>query len=92
MTRPRLTSARKPMPAKPPARKAPKKPKVGTAGPRSAGYLQRAIDDLVRREIEKALGASGGNVVHAAHALGISQPSLYGRMGVLGIDPNKFRR
>ncbi len=70
----------------------PRKPKPGAAGPRSAGRLQRAIDEVVRREIKAALRETGGNVVHAARALGISQPSMYGRMGALGIDPTKSRR
>lgn len=75
-----------------PRRKKPRKPKPGTTGPRSAGRLQRAIDEAARREIAAALREMGGNVVHAARALGISQPSIYGRMGVLGIDPAKYRR
>ena len=71
---------------------APRMPKPGTAGPRSAGRLQRAIDDVVRREITAALRETGGNVVRAAQALGISQPSMYGRMVALGIDPVNYRR
>jgi transcriptional regulator with PAS, ATPase and Fis domain len=70
---------------------APRKPKPGTSGPRSSGRLQQAIDATVRREIEAALRESGGNVVRAAEALGIKQPSLYGRMKALGIDPSAFR-
>ena len=68
-----------------------RKPKPGTSGPRSTGRLQRAIDEVVTREIVAALKEKRGNVVHAARALGISQPSLYGRMAALGIDPTKYR-
>jgi transcriptional regulator of acetoin/glycerol metabolism len=53
--------------------------------------LQSAIDATVKREITAALKETGGNVIHAARLLGISQPSLYGRMTSLGIDPGKFR-
>jgi DNA-binding NtrC family response regulator len=73
-----------------------KTPKPGMAGPRSAGRLQQAIDHAVdatvRREIIAALKQTGGNVVHAARALGISQPSMYGRMAAVGIDPTKYRK
>jgi DNA-binding NtrC family response regulator len=67
-------------------------PTAGTAGPRSAGRLQRAIDATVTREIHAALRESAGNVVHAARALGISQPGMYKRLHALSIDPSKFRR
>jgi DNA-binding NtrC family response regulator len=66
--------------------------KPGTTGPRSTGRLQRAIDEAVRREIAAALRETGGNVVRAAQALGISQPGLYKRLTALGIDPAKYRR
>lgn len=69
-----------------------RKAKPGTAGPRSGGRLQRVIDAAATREIEAALRDSGGNVVQAAAALGISQPGLYKRMNTLVIDPSKFRR
>ena len=64
----------------------------GTAGPRSTGRLQRALDATARREIEAALRESEGNVVQAARALGISQPGMYKRLAGLGIDPAKHRR
>jgi sigma-54 dependent transcriptional regulator, acetoin dehydrogenase operon transcriptional activator AcoR len=69
-----------------------RKPVPGKTGPRSAGRLQHAMDDAARREILAALRETSGNVVHAARALGISQPSLYSRMAALGIDPAKHRR
>ena len=73
-----------------------RKPKSRHAGPRSAGRLQRAIDEatdrVVRQEIAAALRETGGNVVHAARRLGISQPSMYARMAAVGIDPAKYRR
>jgi DNA-binding NtrC family response regulator len=69
-----------------------RRPKPGMAGPRSSGRLQRAIDRAARREIEAALRETDGNVVQAARALGISQPSMYSRMNALGIDPAKHRR
>lgn len=62
------------------------KRKPGMAGPRSAGRLQRAIDDLVRREIVAALRETDGNVTHAAKALGISRIALRARMNVLDVD------
>jgi DNA-binding NtrC family response regulator len=74
-----------------PRRPGRRKPEPGTAGPRSAGRLQRAIDETVRREIEAALRETGGNMVHAARVLGISQPSMYTRMIALGIDPTNYR-
>jgi transcriptional regulator of acetoin/glycerol metabolism len=46
----------------------------------------------VLREIKSALHETGGNVVQAARALGISQPGMYKRLIALGIDPGKFRR
>lgn len=73
-----------------------RRPKPGRAGPRSAGRLQRAIDEatdrVVRRELAAALTETNGNVVHAARLLGISQPSMYARMAAVGIDPEKHRR
>ena len=71
--------------------KGPKTPRPGTAGPRSTGRLQRAIDDVVKREIVAALSETRGNVVRAARVLGISQPGLYKRLVALGIDPTKYR-
>jgi DNA-binding NtrC family response regulator len=55
-------------------------------GPRTYGRLQRALDDAARREIEAALKETGGNVTHAAKALGISRISLRARMNALRID------
>jgi transcriptional regulator of acetoin/glycerol metabolism len=62
-----------------------RKPKPGKAGPRSAGRLQRAIDETVRREIGRALDDAQGNVSEAARALGVSRPSLWARMRALKI-------
>lgn len=80
---------------------APRKKRIppGSAGPRSAGRLQRAIDATVRREIAAALAENDGNVTHAAKALGISRISLHARMNALGVEaqapsvePPKTRR
>jgi len=73
------------------AKKAPT-PKPGTAGPRSAGRLQRAIDAAAHKEIRAALEENEGNVTHAAKALGITSRALWKRMATLEIDPNAFRR
>jgi len=67
------------------------KPNPGTAGPRSAGRLQQAIDTTVKREIEAALRESGGNVSEAARLLGISRRGMWARIGSLGIDHQLFR-
>lgn len=69
-----------------------KTPKPGTAGPRSSGRLQAAIEATVRREIEAALRESDGNVTSAAKALGISLRGLWKRLTTLDIDPSDFRR
>jgi len=63
----------------------PRKPKPGSAGPRSTGRLQRAIDDVVRREIAAALREADGQVVEAARLLGITRISLWARMRSLGV-------
>lgn len=63
--------------------------KPGTAGPRSAGRLQRAIDEAVRREIERALRETDGAVVASARVLGISKVALWKRMRALGIRAPK---
>jgi DNA-binding NtrC family response regulator len=66
-----------------------RKPKPGAAGPRSAGRLQKAIDEVVRREITAALQETGG-VVAAAKLLGVSRIALRARMNALGIkSPRK---
>jgi DNA-binding NtrC family response regulator len=65
------------------------KPKPGRAGPRSAGRLQRAIDEATakaaKREIEAALKEADGVVTRAARLLGISRIALRARMNALGI-------
>jgi DNA-binding NtrC family response regulator len=76
---------------KPRAESPKRKHAPGKAGPRSAGRLQRALDTAATREIKAALRETGGNVVRAARLLGISQPSMYGRMTALGINPAKHR-
>jgi transcriptional regulator with PAS, ATPase and Fis domain len=69
-----------------------RKPKPGTAGPRSTGRLQQAIDETVKREIAAALRESDGNVTHAAAALGVSLRGLWKRLATLKIDPADFRK
>lgn len=63
----------------------PRKAPPGTAGPRSSGRLQRAIDATVTREIKTALREAKGNVSEAARELGISRPGLWARMRSLRI-------
>ena len=67
------------------------KPKPGAAGPRSTGRLQRAIDEVVKREIEAALRESGGNVAASARALGITEMAIRKRLRSLRIDPDTYR-
>jgi DNA-binding NtrC family response regulator len=81
---------REAMPRRPPTAR--RNPKPGTGGPRSTGRLQRAIDTVVKHEIEAALSETDGNVVRAARVLGISQPGLYKRLIALGIEPDHFRK
>lgn len=69
-----------------------RKTKPGTAGPRSAGRLQRALDAAARREIEAALGETSGNITHSAAALGITRAALIARLRSLGIEARAFRR
>lgn len=81
-----------PMPSRKSSRAGKKPVPPGSAGPRSAGRLQKAIDAVVRREIVAALAENGGNVTHAAKALGISRISLHARMKTLGVEPATARR
>jgi len=67
-------------------------PRPGTAGPRSTGRLQRAVDTTVTREITAALREAEGNMAQAARDLGISYKGLWKRMRSLSIDPERFRR
>jgi transcriptional regulator with GAF, ATPase, and Fis domain len=67
------------------------KPRAGSAGPRSAGRLQGAIDAVVRREIGAALRESRGNVAAAARALGITEMAIRKRLRSLRINPNAYR-
>ena len=63
-----------------------RKPKPGTAGPRSGGRLQKALDETATREIEAALQETDGAIVAAAKILGISKVALWKRMRALGIE------
>jgi DNA-binding NtrC family response regulator len=76
------------MPRRPNARK----PKPGTAGPRSAGRLQRALDATAKREIEAALRETDGNVTRAAGALGLTRVALIRRLRSLDLEAEKYRR
>jgi transcriptional regulator of acetoin/glycerol metabolism len=75
----------------PPKTRPRRRPKPGTAGPRSAGRLQQAIDATVKRELEAALKESNGNVSEAARLLGISRRGMWARIASLGIDHQLFR-
>lgn len=68
-----------------------RKPKPGSAGPRSTGRLQRAIDEVVKREIGAALRETGGNVAASARALGITEMAMRKRLRSLRIDPGRYR-
>jgi transcriptional regulator with PAS, ATPase and Fis domain len=69
-----------------------KSPRPGTAGPRSTGRLQRAIDTAVVKEITAALRETDGNVTQAAKALDVSLRGLWKRLETLNIDPADFRK
>lgn len=60
-------------------------------GPRSAGRLQKAMDDAARREIDAAMRETGGNMSEAARVLGVHRVSLFNRMKSLGIAPDTYR-
>jgi transcriptional regulator of acetoin/glycerol metabolism len=47
----------------------------------------RVGDDISRESIEAALEASGGMILYAAQALGLSRQALYRRMDRLGMRP-----
>lgn len=47
----------------------------------------RAGDDISKESIEEALKASGGMILYAAQALGLSRQALYRRMDRLGMRP-----
>jgi len=85
-----IVAGRRPMNR--PAKTTRRKPKPGTAGPRSTGRLQVAIDAAVKREIETALKEADGNVSEAARLLGISRRGMWARLGSLSIDPATFRK
>ena len=65
--------------------------KPGTAGPRSAGRLQRAIDLTVAREVKAALRETKGNVAAAARLLGVTEMAIRKRLRTMQIDPNRYR-
>jgi two-component system response regulator RegA len=52
---------------------------------RRASQTALNLDDLERRAIERALQVYGGNVSHAAAALGLTRPALYRRMARHGL-------
>jgi transcriptional regulator of acetoin/glycerol metabolism len=47
----------------------------------------RAGDDISKEAIEAALESSGGMILYAAQALGLSRQALYRRMDRLGMRP-----
>ncbi len=47
----------------------------------------RVGDDISKESIEEALNASGGMILYAAQALGLSRQALYRRMDRLGMRP-----
>jgi len=59
---------------------------------RSAGRLQRALDEAADRVVRQALTEENGNVVRTAAALGITTKALYKRLVSLDIDPARYRK
>jgi DNA-binding NtrC family response regulator len=53
--------------------------------------LRRAVENLERSYVERALKRAGGNRAEAARLLGIARPQLYAKMKDLGIDPGERR-
>jgi len=45
----------------------------------------RTLDDIEKEALVSALKESGGNIVHAAKALGITRQTLYNKMKRYGI-------
>jgi DNA-binding NtrC family response regulator len=63
--------------------------------PRVSVVAEVNLDDAARAErerIEMALQATGGHRERAANLLGMSRTTLWTRMCVLGIDPDRYRR
>ncbi len=66
-----------------------------TQVPRVSGVVEANLDESARAErerIETALQATEGHRERAAALLGMSRTTLWTRMCVLGIEPDKFRR
>jgi len=58
----------------------------GDAAPsEGASDRARTLEDVERDAIRAALAANGGNVVHAAKALGLSRSALYRRLERYGL-------
>ena len=49
--------------------------------------LERAVEALSRRFIQRALERAGDNKAEAARLLGIGRPNLYAKMKELGLIP-----
>ena len=58
---------------------------------RQAGEGRGSLEEVERREIERALAANGGVITDAAQALGISRSTLYNKLDQFGIDLTSFR-
>jgi DNA-binding NtrC family response regulator len=57
----------------------------GDAAPEMISERARTLEDLERDAIRAALAAHGGNVLHAAKALGLSRSALYRRLERYGL-------
>ena len=61
-------------------------PAPGAAAPKDLKGIARASADVIEKKaIADALAATGGNVTHAAKALGISRATLQNKMKAYGL-------
>lgn len=56
------------------------------------GTLEEATDRAARTAITAALKCHGGNVTHAAKALGLTRNGLQKKLAALGIDAAQYRK
>ncbi len=53
--------------------------------------LGEARSELEREMVMEAMRRSGGNVSHAARAIGVSRPTMYDLLRKLGVDPGEYK-